>query len=88
MLIFFEFVISWKDLELTGFFFRNPTTDMSSAAANDVKTAVPIFDGSNYNVWVDQMKFWLQSQCYSTTWLTFIMKVRSVVRSCPFLSPR
>ena len=64
MLIFFEFVISWKDLELTGFFFRNPTTDMSSAAANDVKTAVPIFDGSNYNVWVDQMKFWLQSQCY------------------------
>ena len=24
--------------------------------------AVPIFDGSNYNVWVDQMKFWLQSQ--------------------------
>ena len=35
---------------------------MSSAAANDVKTAVPIFDGSNYNVWVDQMKFWLQSQ--------------------------
>ena len=35
---------------------------MSSAATNDVKTAVPIFDGSNYNVWVDQMKFWLQSQ--------------------------
>ena len=35
---------------------------MSSAAANDVKVAVPIFDGSNYNVWVDQMKFWLQSQ--------------------------
>ena len=35
---------------------------MSSAAANDVKVAVPIFNGSNYNVWVDQMKFWLQSQ--------------------------
>ena len=35
---------------------------MSSATANDVKVAVPIFDGSNYNVWVDQMKFWLQSQ--------------------------
>ena len=35
---------------------------MSSAATNDVKTAVPIFDGSNYNVWVNQMKFWLQSQ--------------------------
>ena len=36
---------------------------MSSAAtSNDVKVAVPIFDGSNYNVWVDQMKFWLQSQ--------------------------
>ena len=62
MLIFFGFIISWKDLMLTGFFFRNPTTEMSSAAANNVKTAVPIFDGSNYNVWVDQMKFWLQSQ--------------------------
>ena len=62
MPIFFGFVISWKYLVLTGFFFRNPTTDMSSAAANDVKTAVPIFDGSNYNVWVDQMKFWLQNQ--------------------------
>ena len=60
--IFFGFVISWKDLELTCFIFRNPTTKMSSAAANDVKTAVPIVDGSNYNVWVDQMKFWLQSQ--------------------------
>ena len=35
---------------------------MSSATANNVKVAVPIFDGSNYNVWVDQMKFWLQSQ--------------------------
>ena len=35
---------------------------MSSAATNNVKTAVPIFDGSNYNIWVDQMKFWLQSQ--------------------------
>ena len=35
---------------------------MSSAAANDVKTAVPIFDVSNYNVWVNQMKFWLQNQ--------------------------
>ena len=35
---------------------------MSSAATTNVKTAVPIFDGSNYNVWVDQMKFWLQSQ--------------------------
>ena len=35
---------------------------MSSAAANDVKVAVPIFDESNYNVWVNQMKFWLQSQ--------------------------
>ena len=35
---------------------------MSSAAANNVIVAVPIFDGSNYNVWVDQMKFWLQSQ--------------------------
>ena len=62
MPIFFGFVISWKDLELMGFFFRNPTTDMSSAATNDVKTAIPIFDGSNYNIWVDQMKFWLQSQ--------------------------
>ena len=62
MPIFFGFVISWKDLVLTGFFFRNPTTDMSSTAANDVKTAVPIFDGSNYNVWVDQMGFWLRSQ--------------------------
>ena len=45
-----------------GLLFRNPTTLMSSAVNNDVKTAVPIFDGSNYNVWVDQMKFWLQSQ--------------------------
>ena len=62
MPIFFGFVISWKDLVLTGFFFRNPTTEMSSAATTDVKTAIPIFDGSNYNVWVDQMKFWLQSQ--------------------------
>ena len=62
MLIFFGFVISWKDLVLMGFFFRNPTTKMSSAATTDVKTAVPIFDGSNYNVWDDQMKFWLQSQ--------------------------
>ena len=35
---------------------------MSSAAANNVKVTVPIFDGSNYNVWVNQMKFWLQSQ--------------------------
>ena len=35
---------------------------MSSAATNDVKVAVPIFDESNYNVWVNQMKFWLQSQ--------------------------
>ena len=34
----------------------------SNAATNDIKLAVPIFDGSNYNVWVDQMKFWLQSQ--------------------------
>ena len=45
-----------------GLLSRNPTTEMSSAATTDVKTAVPIFDGSNYNVWVDQMKFWLQSQ--------------------------
>ena len=45
-----------------GLLFRNPTTEMSSAATTDVKTAIPIFDGSNYNVWVDQMKFWLQSQ--------------------------
>ena len=35
---------------------------MSSNNVQDVKLAVPIFDGSNYNVWVDQMKFWLQSQ--------------------------
>ena len=35
---------------------------MSSPQAQDVKLTVPIFDGSNYNVWVDQMKFWLQSQ--------------------------
>ena len=35
---------------------------MSSATTNDIKVAVPIFDGSNYNIWVDQMKFWLQSQ--------------------------
>ena len=35
---------------------------MSSVAANDVKVTVPIFDGSNYNVWVNQMKFWFQSQ--------------------------
>ena len=41
---------SWKDLLLTGFFSRNPTTRMSSTATNDVKTTVPIFDGSNYNV--------------------------------------
>ena len=34
----------------------------SNATNNDVKVAVPIFDGSNYTVWVDQMKFWLQSQ--------------------------
>ena len=34
---------------------------MSSTATNNVKVAVPIFDGSNYNVWVDQMKFWLQN---------------------------
>ena len=45
-----------------GLLFRNPTTDMSSAATTNVKTAVPIFNGSNYNIWVDQMKFWLQSQ--------------------------
>ena len=35
---------------------------MSSTTTTDVKVAVPIFDGSNYNVWVNQMKFWLQSQ--------------------------
>ena len=35
---------------------------MSSQQVSDVKLVVPIFDGSNYNVWVDQMKFWLQSQ--------------------------
>ena len=52
----------WKDLLLMGFFSRNPTMIMSSAATKDVKTAVLIFDGSNYNVWVDQMKLWLQSQ--------------------------
>ena len=45
-----------------GLLFRNPTTDMSSTATTDVKTTIPIFDGSNYNVWVNQMKFWLQSQ--------------------------
>ena len=45
-----------------GLLSRNPTTRMSSTATNNVKTAIPIFDGSNYNVWVDQMKFWLQSQ--------------------------
>ena len=60
--ISFLFIIRWEDLVLTGFFFRNPTTDMSSNTNTDVKIAVPIFDGSNYNVWVDQMKFWLQSQ--------------------------
>ena len=47
---------------LTGFFLETQQHKMSSTATNDVKTAVPIFDGSNYNVWVDQMKFWLQSQ--------------------------
>ena len=47
---------------LTGFFLETQQHKMSSAVTNDVKTAVPIFDGSNYNVWVDQMKFWLQSQ--------------------------
>ena len=47
---------------LTGFFSETQQHKMSSAPTNDVKTAVPIFDGSNYNVWVDQMKFWLQSQ--------------------------
>ena len=35
---------------------------MSYATANDVKVTVPIFNGSNYNIWVDQIKFWLQSQ--------------------------
>ena len=52
----------WKDLSADRLLFRNPTTcKMSSTNNNDVKTSVPIFDGSNYNVWVDQMKFWLQS---------------------------
>ena len=35
---------------------------MSSNDIKDVKTSVPIFDGSNYNIWIKQMMGWLWSQ--------------------------
>ena len=56
---------------------------MSSAAANDVKIAVPIFDGSNYNVWVDQMKFWLQSQ---NLWMLQLQTIKAIVDGHSFKS--
>ena len=34
----------------------------SNAVSNTVQITVPIFDGSNYNIWVEQMGLWLQSQ--------------------------
>ena len=33
----------------------------SNNASNEVKITVPIFDGSNYNIWVEQMSLWLRS---------------------------
>ena len=57
-LIFFEFLFK-EEISYWQASFWKPINKMSSAAANDVKVAVPIFNESNYNIWVDQMKFWL-----------------------------